>query len=376
MPQEHDIWQWQKYGTAWKGVGLYHITLKVSSREPLLGDLVIPDNDPTKAYVERTPLGEALINVMFDTQHRHKEVQILHFTIMPDHLHTIWYVRRPMKRGILSVAQGFWTGAKKLGRTYSYAATVSRENHKEGQNSKNKIASSLFPTVSREDYKGNTLRLQLGDEAYYALSPLFTEKPFIRPMRQYRQLPTTIRYLDMNPQRLATKRLKPGFFRAQEGIEIGGHIYTGIGNLKLLMCDHYMPVHVRRTMVEEAMHGDNKRLRDYMNGCVLAARKGAVMVSPFTSDKEKEVMTVLLAEEHPIIYIADNGFHDYYKPSDGLFDAVAEGRVLILSPWEYDAHKRHVTRSECVAMNQMAEEICASSLLPTDSRENDKEENI
>ena len=135
-------------------------------------------------------------------------------------------------------------------------------------------------------------------------------------------------------------------------------MYCGIGNAALLQAAKYAPVHVRRTIIEEAMHGDDKRLRDYMNGCVLAARQGAVMVSPFISDKEKEVMTVLLAEEHPIIYIADNGFRDYYKPRDGLFDSVAAGRVLILSPWEYDAGKKHVTRAECVAMNQMAEEIC------------------
>ena len=179
------------------------------------------------------------------------------------------------------------------------------------------------------------------------------------------QLPTTMRYIDMNPQRLATKRLMPGFFRVQEGIEIAGRQYCGIGNVALLEASQYAPVHVRRTMVDEAMHGDDSRLRDYMNGCVLAARQGAVMVSPFISDKEKEVMAVLLAEKHPIIYIANNGFGDYYKPSDGLFDAVAAGRVLILSPWEYDVQKRHVTRTECVAMNQMAEEICSlSSVAP------------
>ena len=189
--------------------------------------------------------------------------------------------------------------------------------------------------------------------------------PFLRPMGHRDQLPTTIRYIDMNPQRLATKRLMPGFFRVQEGIEIAGRQYCGIGNVALLEASQYAPVHVRRTMVDEAMHGDDSRLRDYMNGCVLAARQGAVMVSPFISDKEKEVMAVLLAEKHPIIYIANNGFGDYYKPSDGLFDAVAAGRVLILSPWEYDVQKRHVTRTECVAMNQMAEEICSlSSVAP------------
>ena len=98
------------------------------------------------------------------------------------------------------------------------------------------------------------------------------------------------------------------------------------------------------------------------------------MVSPFISEKEKEVMVVLLAEEHPIILLADNGFRDYYKPSDGLFDAVAAGRVLILSPWEYDASKRHISRADCVALNGMAEEICGfSSLTPElNSEENKK----
>ena len=97
-----------------------------------------------------------------------------------------------------------------------------------------------------------------------------------------------------------------------------------------------------------------------MHGCVIDARNGIVMVSPFISQREKAGLDVLIKEKHPIVYIADNGFGDYYKPGDGLFDAVAEGRVLILSPWEYDAQKRHVTRAECVAMNQMAEEICSA----------------
>ena len=110
--------------------------------------------------------------------------------------------------------------------------------------------------------------------------------------------------------------------------------------------------------VKDALeHGITQPLRDYMNSCVLAARQGTVMVSPFISEKEKEVLTVLLAEEHPIILLTDNGFRDYYKPSAGLFDAVAAGRVLILSPWEHDSDKRHISRADCVALNAMAEEI-------------------
>ena len=82
------------------------------------------------------------------------------------------------------------------------------------------------------------------------------------------------------------------------------------------------------------------------------------MVSPFISPKEKDVQAVLLAERLSFIVLVDNGFREYYKPIDSLFDACASGRVLILSPWPYDANKRHISRVECKALNAMAEEIC------------------
>ena len=93
---------------------------------------------------------------------------------------------------------------------------------------------------------------------------------------------------------------------------------------------------------------------------MLKARQGAVMVSPFISPDEKEVMQVLLKEKSPFILLTDNGFRDYYKPTDILFDACAAGRLLILSPWSYDSGKRHISRADCVALNAMAEEICNS----------------
>lgn len=334
MPSNHDIWHWQEPGTAWKGVGIYHVTLTIPSREPLLGELCIPDNDPKQAHIKRTKLGNALVEKLLNHPTYYPEVQIVQYCLMPDHLHVILYVKQPMKQTFNMVVRSLWQAAKKLGRAYN-------------------------PSINPESDSGLT-----NGENTDASFPIFTERPFVRPMSHKGQLQTMIHYVQMNPQRLATKRLMPGFFRVQEGIEIAGRKYRGIGNVGILQAARFAPVHVRWTMIDEAMHGDNKRLRDYMNGCVLAARQGAVMVSPFISDKEKEVMVVLLAEEHPIIYIADNGFRDYYKPSDGLFDAVAAGRVLILSPWEYDPSKRHVTRAECVAMNQMAEEICSLSIVP------------
>ena len=321
-------WQWQEPGTAWKGVGIYHITLTVPSREPLLGSLAIPEGDPTKARVVRTALGEAIVEELYVMCKHYPAIRILQFCLMPDHLHAIIYVTRVMNTSIRSVIRGYWQGVKKHGRTYTL---------------------SITPEL-------NSVTRDKDAEVSYPF-PIFTERPFIRPLSRRGQLDTMIRYVRMNPQRLATKRQKPGFFHVQRGIEIGERRYDGVGNATLLMAARFQAVHVRRTMVQKAEQGDNAPLRDYMNGCVLAARKGAVMVSPFISPQEKQVMEVLLRERLPFILLTDNGFREYYKPTDALFDACAAGRVLILSPWEYDAGKRHISREDCVALNTMAEEI-------------------
>lgn len=333
---EHGKWQWQTSGTAWRGVGVYHITLTVPSREPLFGALVIPEGDPSRARIDRTALGNAVIDELYVMCKHYPAVRILQFCLMPDHLHAVVHVTQVMETSIRSVIRGYWQGVKKHGRAYTLS--VAHE-----LNSKTSVSSEL--------------NSETRNEGGYPF-PVFTERPFIRPLSRRGQLKTMIRYVQMNPQRLATKRMKPGFFRVQKNIEIGGRKYDGVGNVALLMAEHFAPVHVRSAMVKAAELGNSESLRNYMNGCVLAARKGVVMVSPFISPQEKQVMQVLLKEQRPFVLLTDNGFRDYYKPADELFDACAAGRLLILSPWPYDEGKRHISRSECVALNAMAEEIC------------------
>lgn len=368
---EQEKWKWQEPGTTWKGVGLYHITLTIPDRRPLLGRLEVPGNNPDKAVVRRSVLGNALVESLLGIPHYHPEVQVLHFCLMPDHLHAVLYVRRTMPTGIRGVVRGFWQGAKKLGRAWSavsssYVPNYIRGKYQEGQGySQEKTGNgqdglggnSLREETVRLETSAASLRERLGGESYCQLPPVFTEMPFIRPMGHNTQLPNTIRYIDMNPQRLATKRQKPGFFCVQRNIVIGARSYDGVGNTMLLMAEKMAVVHVRSSLVKAAERGDVEPLRNYKNSCVLAARKGAVMVSPFISPHEKQVMQVLLDEQWPFICLTDNGFRDYYKPSDALFDACAAGRVLILSPWQYDANKRHISRADCQALNNMAEEM-------------------
>lgn len=323
---DSDKWQWQEPGTAWRGIGVYHVTLTVPSREPLLGTLVIPDGVPSKARIERTELGNAVVDELFVMCQHYPAIRLLQFCLMPDHLHAIIRVTRVMDTSIRSVLRGYWQGVKKLGRAYTVSVTAELNSAPTPQD--------VYPF------------------------PIFTERPFIRPLSRRGQLDAMFDYVRMNPQRLATKRLKPGYFRVQKDIQIGQRLYDAVGNVALLMQQAYAPVHVRRVMVEKSRHGDEQDLRDYKNACVLKARQGTIMVSPFISPDEKQVMQVLLREHHPFILLTDNGFRDYYKPTATLFEACAAGRLLIISPWPYESTKRHISRADCIALNEMAEEVC------------------
>ena len=105
---EQEKWKWQEPGTTWKDAGLYHVTLTIPDRRQLLGCLEVPDNDPGKSKVWRTALGNALVDCLLSIPKYHPEVQVLHFCLMPDHLHAVVYVRRTMPTGIRGVVRGFW----------------------------------------------------------------------------------------------------------------------------------------------------------------------------------------------------------------------------------------------------------------------------
>ena len=346
MENEQNKWRWHGANVVWRGVGIYHITLTIPSREPLLGTLVIPGNDPAQAKVERTKLGNSIVEELLHIPSYYPEIRILQFCLMPDHLHAVIYVTRQMKNSIKMVVRSFWQGAKKLGREYSLSDSPEFNS----------------------GFADREVNLAKNSSSYPF--PVFTEMPFIRPLYRRGQLDAMMRYIRMNPQRLATKRLKPDFFRVQHNVIINGRKYNAVGNIAILMNGSRKTVHVHRELLDVAKQGDDESLRDYMNGCIVAARKGTVMVSPFISPKEKEILSVLLKEQHPIIYLTNNGFGEYYKPSDYLFDAVATGHLLILSPWPYNDSQKRITREECVMLNNFAEEIAAPSNTTTDYKQN------
>lgn len=330
MSDKNRDWKWQESGTNWHGPAIYHLTASCADHLPRLGILVIPKDDAGKslyseAWVERTELGRAVYKSYERMPEFRPEIKLIAAYVMPDHFHAIIHVTAEMPKSIREVMRGFAQGCNAEARALG------------------------LPT------------------------PIFSERVFLRPLARRGQLQNMIDYVHDNPRRAAVRKENSEYFYVKQGVTIGGQQYAAVGNM-LLLCSHRIEtVHVHKELVWDAEKGNDKALRDYMNGCVLVARDGAVSVSPFISPKEVMVRDVLIQEGHPVIYIRDNGFPpgDIYKPSGALFDLCAAGKLLLLAPWPYDPMREsrtrnqdgHVTisRSECVALNSMADSIAAGN---------------
>jgi len=84
----------------------------------------------------------------------------------------------------------------------------------------------------------------------------------------------------------------------------------------------------------------------------------AVLVSPCISPGEKEIMRRAFEAGFPQIILLENGISQMQKPSGRQFDACAQGRLLLLSPWEYHNDRRTITREQCLQLNALAVIIC------------------
>lgn len=304
---------------------IYMITLTLRERRPILGTLVVPEEDDIpcaeKASVRPTALGQAVVSCMLDLQHYYPELQVLQYQLMPDHLHVLLHIRQQMQQPLGSLINAFKHQTEKMAHTI--------DPHSSG------MVDDLGNLSS-----GRLWSVGFNDRRLYGAG----------------QLQAMIRYVHDNPRRLAVRRLHPGVLSVMRGVEIADAAYDAVGNMALLMQEK-RAVHVRSRWTAEEK-------RAYKNSCLLAAREGTVLTGPFISPDERDVLRVALEERLPLICLQENGFPELFKPGGELFDACAEGRLLLLAPWPYHSRRQTITRAECLALNRMAEAICG--LLPED----------
>lgn len=358
---------------------MYMITLEVEGRRPLFGRLVGSpfaergsNNEPR---IELTELGKAVQSEWMGIHGYYPQIEVKAVQMMPDHMHGILFVTAPLPVHLGQVISGFKAGCRKAQKALEAAAVEPQPTKKElspqtsaslslqASASPSLQASaplslqtsallSLQASASPSPQASASLSLQASaSPSQKAYRPLFAKGYNDLILRSYDELSTWQNYLRDNPRRLMMKRANPEWLRPFFGLKVGTTTYSSLGNQALLRSPRRIAVRVSRRLDSHQIEMEKARYLDM-------ARQGTVLVSPAISPGEKLVMRAAFDAGLPTIVLMENGFTPLTKPKGEQFDACAEGRLLLLAPWEHHNEKRTITAYQCQQLNLMAIEIC------------------
>ena len=331
------------------GRHIYMVTMAVEGRRPLLGTLIgsstIPDAQAGAPCIVPTPLGHEVILCWEQIPQFHKEVRLLAFQLMPDHLHGILFVQEAMEEHLGQVISGFKAGCNKAYRRFVgvEAKPVIVEAVPQLTMNERPSAYEVAPPLPLPSER----RLKKDDRSH---GLLFERGYNDLISKSYDMLPRLTNYLHENPRRLAIRREHPDFFRVQFGVTVAGKTYTAIGNRFLLDHPDMERVQLTRKLTEAQIAEERDKF-------LTMAMSGTVLVSPAISTGEQVVMRTVMNAHLPQIFITPWGFNKFSKPGHQYFEACAEGRLLLLAPWPHQNERIPLTRSMCLALNKMAEDI-------------------
>ena len=293
----------RRVGHDYQGRCIYMITLVVEGRQRLLGH--VTGGDSSEALMFPSDLGHAVLNEL-DNIHRHyPAIKVIARQLMPDHLHVILFVQERIPHHLGRVISGYKGGCNRIYR----------------------------------ELCGLDGQASLWEEGFN--DRILEGKGHLQRMMDY---------LADNPRRLAIKQQHPRYFQVQRNVTVGNYTFAALGNTFLLEAPSRLQVQCTRSLTEEQIAVAREHFLE-------EARNGAVLVSPSISNGEKAVMRAAFDEGLPTIILQENGFTELAKPGGRRFDACAQGRLLLLAPWEHHNTREAIERCQCLSLNDMAAAI-------------------
>lgn len=280
MPTEP--FEWQEPG-AWRKPCIVHVTMVAKDRNPLFGVLC---HSGIKAYVKRTPIGEAHINLQKTMIEMNPEIKILAAKVMPDHYHIVLHVTRTMRRSIKEVVRGYMQGCKSVAR-----------------------------------------KMGIIDNIYDA-------PPFFRTLCHKGQLDAMIKYVKANAERAWQRKQNPELFRLHRQTEVYGLIFTSLGN-------HFLLEWPDRQLIEVSRNSTAEQVQNQLQTALDLARYGVVTYTAAISKGEQLIARTIREQGFPLVVLLNDGFpkqgspHEkYFKPGGAYFEACSNGKLLLLEPAE------------------------------------------
>ncbi len=294
MPIER--FTWQEPG-AWRKPCIVHVTMVANNRQPLFGTLM---HGAVSAYVEKTPLGQVLIEQQEKMLSMCPEIKILADKIMPDHHHIVLQVTRTMRRSIKEVVRGYMQGCKAEAR-----------------------------------------KLGITENIYDA-------PPFFRTLCHKGQLVKMIKYVQDNAERAWLRKQNPDLFRMHRKNIVCGLTFTSLGN-------HFLLDWPDKQLIEISRRSTDEQIQKQMDTALALARYGVVTYTAAISKGEQLIARTIREQGFPLVVLLNDGFpkegspHEkYYKPGGVYFEACSKGKLLLLEPSEQtfaDSNIRNATEN-------------------------------
>ncbi len=331
-------------GHDYYGRGTYLVTLVVSGREALLGHLV---GDAVHPRVQLSAVGE-MVRQIWELSPKKLEahgnrVAVHACVCMPDHFHGVIEVLEPMQWSLGDIIQAFKASCTSHWQQQWFAKSANRPISADC--SRPEVPEWLREKAKHHSTEGSLVRSLSKTQRrdYYALvqrqnRPLFDENYDDTVCLDNRHREAMIAYVHDNPRRAIMRRLLPDVMQRCLHVLIGDRSFGAFGNLFLLRWAHKVQVQChRRHPISGQPYEETADYAREHDQWVKAVMVGAtVIVTPGISWGELMMKNECMEKGYPLIHLQKEPIGSHWKPEKRRFEACANGRLLILVPWELD----------------------------------------
>ena len=332
------------YGHDYAARGTYEVTIVVADRRPVFGEIVgstkVGGETP---HLKPSVLGQTVLDAEIPKiHHYYPMVDVWQVCLMPDHLHMIVRINRPLPEG---KHLGIIIGAFKGGVSRAWWRL-------------NSAADAADTGVADTGMADTGAARVAVASAAASHAPLFEPGYNDHILMREGQLDNWKRYLRDNPRRYLMRREYPDLFQRSLCIVIGGMRYSAFGNMLLLRQPEKHQVFFHRrtngipTEETDFWKTESRRL-------ISLAESGDVLVTPGISECEKRIKGMALRRGLRMIHLQSAPIGQYWKPERSRFEACAQGSLLILAPWPDDMPEFESEYARFHYLNHLAEAICA-----------------
>ena len=148
---------------------------------------------------------------------------------------------------------------------------------------------------------------------------------------------------------------------AQSAVSVSSGFAAGMEHASIT-CDSYgdRSLLTKKLLPVVCHRKDFARFHEQKDRCLAEAAQGAVLVSARIAKGEQAIIDEAIAQGVPVVLITDNGFSERYHPSQQRFTHCAEGRMLLVTPWQYQYRGKDdsISVAFCKTMNCVAQALC------------------